>query len=227
VEEMVAAMFWPFGKSRPSFKVEMVHLPVYGPADGIPFPHFGIKLSEDETLEEFATAMEQEAREIIGDISDKEFLMRRSIAGTMPQLNRVFEELGIHHEEHKVPAKVLKSIEDKARKAAAKNNTTAVESKKRIGTSMAKVVSKKQKIGAFSAGASTDAAEEVTESVHGGSASTAIGMEGDHSIASANLGGDDFVQATLGGMATSTVAERSVVAPMPGVLGDDSSSSKG
>jgi hypothetical protein len=61
VEEMVAAKFWPLGKSRPSFKVEMVHLPIYGLADGIPFPHFGIKLSKDETLEEFDTIVEQEA----------------------------------------------------------------------------------------------------------------------------------------------------------------------
>ena len=41
VEEMLAAKFWPLGKSRPSFKVEMVHLPVYGPADGVPFPFLG------------------------------------------------------------------------------------------------------------------------------------------------------------------------------------------
>jgi hypothetical protein len=37
----------------------------------------------------------------------------------------VFEELGIHHEEHKVLVKVLKSIQDKAKKAAMKNNTMA------------------------------------------------------------------------------------------------------
>ena len=60
MEEMVAAKFWRLGKSRPSFKVEMVHLPVYGLADGFPFPHFGIKLSEGETLEEFAAIVEQE-----------------------------------------------------------------------------------------------------------------------------------------------------------------------
>ena len=35
--------------------------------------------------------------------------------GTMPRLNWVFEELDIHHEEHKVPSKVLKSIEEKGK----------------------------------------------------------------------------------------------------------------
>ena len=91
--------------------------------------------------------MEQEVREIVGDISNKEFLARRSIARTMPWLNRVFEELGIHHEEHKVPARVLRSIEDKAKKTVAKNNTAVAESKKRRGTGTAKAISKKQKIG--------------------------------------------------------------------------------
>ena len=66
----------------------------------------------------------------------------------MPWLNRVFEELGIHHEEHKVPAKVLKSIKDKAKKAIVKNNTIVAESKKRRGTGAAKAISKKRKIGA-------------------------------------------------------------------------------
>ena len=35
VEEMVAARFWPPGKSRPSFNVEMVNLPIYGEAGGV------------------------------------------------------------------------------------------------------------------------------------------------------------------------------------------------
>ena len=53
----------------------------------VPFPRFGIELSEDETLEDFVAAVEQEARGIIGDISDKEFLAQRAIAGMMPRLN--------------------------------------------------------------------------------------------------------------------------------------------
>ena len=35
VEEMVAAWFWPLGKSRTSFNVEMVNLPIYGEAGGV------------------------------------------------------------------------------------------------------------------------------------------------------------------------------------------------
>ena len=44
------------------------------------------------------------AREILGEMSDKEYLVRWAIIGMMPRLNRVFKEFGIHHEEHDVPA---------------------------------------------------------------------------------------------------------------------------
>ena len=74
VEEMVASKFWPLGKSWPSFIIEMVKVPIYDEAARVPFPHFGIGRAEDETPEEFAAIVEQEAREIVGDITDKEFL---------------------------------------------------------------------------------------------------------------------------------------------------------
>jgi hypothetical protein len=38
VKEMVASNCWLLGKSRPSFKIEMVNIPVYGPTEGVPFP---------------------------------------------------------------------------------------------------------------------------------------------------------------------------------------------
>lgn len=38
VEEMVAANFWPLGRRNDSFQIEMVQVPVFGPAEGIPFP---------------------------------------------------------------------------------------------------------------------------------------------------------------------------------------------
>jgi hypothetical protein len=133
VEEMVASNCWLLGKLRPSFKIEMVNIPIYGPVKGVPFPWFGIELTEGESPNDFVSSVEEGAWEIVGDISDKEFLARRAIGGMMPCLNCVFEELGIHHEEHKVPAKVLKSIEDKVKKAAAKNTTAMAESEKRKG----------------------------------------------------------------------------------------------
>lgn len=38
IEEMVVSNCWPLGKGQPSFTIEMVHVPVYGPIEGLPFP---------------------------------------------------------------------------------------------------------------------------------------------------------------------------------------------
>jgi hypothetical protein len=52
-----------------------VKVPVYGPAEGIPFPRFEIELKAGEDKTEFAAMVEQGAREIVGEITDKEYLM--------------------------------------------------------------------------------------------------------------------------------------------------------
>ena len=122
----------------------------------------------------------------------------------MPCLNQVFEELGIHHEEHNIPLKVLKSIKEKAKKAATNNATMVVKSKKRKGASGSKTINKKQKIIPASATASAIASaaasakfdEEVVENATRGSASS-IRVEGEHSAASLDLGGDDFIEDAL------------------------------
>jgi hypothetical protein len=76
--------------------------------------------------------IEEAARVIAGKISDKEYLAQKSSTGTMSWLNRVFEELGIHHEEYVVPPEVILFIEEK-KKVTAKNVTAVAESKKRKG----------------------------------------------------------------------------------------------
>jgi hypothetical protein len=85
-------------------------------------------------------------------MSDKEYLARKSATSTMPWLNRVPKELGIHHEEYVVPPEVFASIEEKKKKAAAKNATAAGESRKRKGQVGPKAVAKKLKtVGTFAA----------------------------------------------------------------------------
>jgi hypothetical protein len=37
VEETVACNFWPLGKRNEEFTIEMVHVPVFCPAEGLPF----------------------------------------------------------------------------------------------------------------------------------------------------------------------------------------------
>ena len=41
VEEIMASNYWPLSKDNPSFQLEMVPVPVFGPEVGIPFPRFG------------------------------------------------------------------------------------------------------------------------------------------------------------------------------------------
>jgi tRNA C32,U32 (ribose-2'-O)-methylase TrmJ len=121
----------------------MVQVPVFGLPEGVPFPRFGRVLLADQDRDALVAGVEEVTRAIVGAMSDKEYLTRRSESGTMPRLNRVFEELGIHHEEHVVPPKVLASIEKKKQKAAAKIATVATESKKRKGQAGSKALSKK------------------------------------------------------------------------------------
>lgn len=69
--------------------------------------------------------------------------------------------------------------------------------------------------------------DEVAESASGGSAIATTSMEHNRSTAFTDLGGDDFIETALQGMGVDSIAEPSAVAPMPSVLGDESSNSKG
>ena len=102
------------------------------------------------TEDSFVSEVEEAAIGLVGKISDHEDTSQRAVAGTMPLLNRVFEEVGIVYRECEVPAEVLASIEKKKKKAFAKNVTTEAESKKRKGAVVARApVKKKKKSGAL------------------------------------------------------------------------------
>ena len=70
--------------------------------------------------------------------------------------------------------------------------------------------------------ASANDEEEVIENVGGGSSSVATGTGGERSAASLDLGGNDLVDTALQGMGGGLTTEPSIVALMPGVLGDKS-----
>lgn len=156
----------------------------------------------------------------------------------MPWLNRVLEELGIHHEEHTVPPKLLKSIEEMAKRTTAKNVTAAVESKKRKGADVSKAIGKRQKTGpsvvaistaasaTSSVEASADTYEGVAENV--GRGPTLVGADTEwRFFASRDLGRDQMEGGTLCEVGDMSRPEPSAAVPMPGVLGDDLSSSEG
>jgi hypothetical protein len=142
VEEMVAADYWPLGRRTDEFTIEMVQVPVFGPPEGLPFPRFGAGLPEDETKESFLDRVEVSARRIVGKISEKEYLQRKSALGTMPRFNRVFEELGIEYEDYAVPPEVLLGLEKKKDSSKA---VVAAEAKKRKGCGAVKQLAKKRK----------------------------------------------------------------------------------
>jgi hypothetical protein len=143
---------------------------VFGLAEGLPFPRFDRALPPDQDKDAFVLEIEEAARQIIGKMSDKEYLAQRSVSGMMPRLNRVLEEFGIHHEEYVVPPDVLATIEEKKMKATAKNATTAVESKKRKGMAGPKVLAKRMKTSAAVATPTVSAVSsaQASTSVEGG-----------------------------------------------------------
>lgn len=118
-------------------------LPIFGQAKGLPFPRFDLVLKEGESKEAFVEEVEEGERQIVGKISDKEYLTRKVAGGMMPWLNHVLEELGIRHDEHVVPPEVLTSNEGKKNK---KKAMAAAESRKRRGGGTPKVAAKRVKI---------------------------------------------------------------------------------
>jgi len=133
------------GKNNLAFRLEQVKVPVFGPEAGILFPRFGRSLGEGVTEDGFVSEVEEAAIGLVGKIFEREYMSRRAVAGTMPRLNRVFEEVGIIYRKREVPAEVLASIEKKKKKAFAKNVTAEAESKKRKGVVVARVPAKKKK----------------------------------------------------------------------------------
>ena len=146
----MASNYWPLSKDNPPFQLEMVSVPVFGPEGGIPFPHFGRSLGEGVTEDSLVSEVEEAAIGLVGKISEREYTSRRAVSGTMPRLNRVFEELGIIYREREVPAEVLASIDKKKKRISTKNVTAESESKKRRNVAVARAPpKKKKKVGAL------------------------------------------------------------------------------
>jgi len=144
VEEIMASNYWPLGKNNLAFRLEQVKVLVFRPEARIPFPHFGRSLGEGVMEDGFVSEVEEAAIGLVGKISEHEYTSRRAVVGTMPQLNRVFEEVGIVYREREVPTEVLASIEKK-KKAFTKNVTAEAESKKRKGAAVTQALAKKKK----------------------------------------------------------------------------------
>jgi hypothetical protein len=144
VEEIMASNYWPLGRDNPAFRLEKVKVPIFGPKAGISFPRFGRSLGEGVTEDSFVADVEEATVGLVSKIFEREYTSQRAVAGTMPWLNRIFEELGIVYREREVPVEVLASI-DKKKKSSAKNITAEAESKKRKGAALVRAPTKKKK----------------------------------------------------------------------------------
>jgi len=204
VEEMVTADYWPLGRRTDEFTIEMVQVPVFGPPKGLPFPRFGAGLPEDETKESFLDRVEVSARRIVGKISEKEYLQRKSVLGTMPRFNRVFEELGIEYEDYVIPPDILLGLEKKKDSSKA---VAAAEAKKRKGGGAVKQLAKKRKV------------EVVLETPVESSSARSSAAES-NSVASAPA---EAVAAGGGPEVQASRAVSSVRAPFASLLGEESS----
>jgi hypothetical protein len=138
----------------------------------------------------------------------------------MPWLNRVLEELGIHHEEYEIPPEVLASLEEK-KKNAAKNTTAAAKSKKRKGQMGPKALAKKLKVGSTS---TAPRASPTSSSVQASASAREGSMEdtsGDHAASTTEEVLETLADGGDGGV---DAREASVADPFPNVFGGDSGS---
>jgi hypothetical protein len=74
VEEMVAANYWPLGKRNDPFKIEMVHVSVFGAPEGVPFPWFGKEMGDVDDVSALIAGVEEVAESIVGPMTRKEYL---------------------------------------------------------------------------------------------------------------------------------------------------------
>ena len=77
--EMVAANYWPIGRNRPAMTIEMVSLPIFGEGVGVLFLHFGFDKKEGRAAEKLVKSTEVGAREMLDEMSDREYLACRAI----------------------------------------------------------------------------------------------------------------------------------------------------
>jgi hypothetical protein len=57
---------------------------VFDPSEGVSFPRFGQVIPADQDRDAFVAGVEEVTWAIVGAMSDKEYLTRRSESGTMP-----------------------------------------------------------------------------------------------------------------------------------------------
>lgn len=182
------------------------------------------------------------AQEILGEITEREYVARRAEAGNMPRLNRVLEEMGVKYGDHPMPEKVLTSVHEKEAAAAevagveAAGDAPKATGRKRLGGSSAtgSGCGKRTHSAARTAEATEHAEEtgnDVAFATPSGSAvasSAALGRGSGGGVAEAASKGTEVAHPSE--VAPTGVEEAGVVAsvaPLPSLFSADSADSVG
>jgi hypothetical protein len=92
IEEFVAAEVWPlFEGWKPS---EIVSVDVDWASQTVPFPRFGLRLKDGQSLEDFILEVVEKVSEMVGESTLNEYKAYKSLVRHKRRVNRVFSELG-------------------------------------------------------------------------------------------------------------------------------------
>jgi hypothetical protein len=88
IEEFVAANIWPI--SYGWAPTEILFFDVNWVAQDVPFPRFGIQLSEDQNTDDFMDEIEKKVNAMIGESTMNEYKAFKNLVKHKKRINRVF-----------------------------------------------------------------------------------------------------------------------------------------
>jgi hypothetical protein len=91
VEEFVAARIWPI--SHGWSPIEIVHYNVNWASKEVPFPKFGIKLRDGQSVDDFMLDVEKRVTLMIGEYTMNEYKAYKALVKHKRKVNRVFSEV--------------------------------------------------------------------------------------------------------------------------------------
>jgi hypothetical protein len=91
IEEFVAARVWPISSGWSP--TEIVYFNINWAAQEVPFPKFGIKLRENQSIDAFMVEIEKRVNVMIGEYTMNEYKAYKALVKHKKRINRVFSEV--------------------------------------------------------------------------------------------------------------------------------------
>jgi hypothetical protein len=93
IEEFVAAHIWPLSHGwNPS---EIIHLEVDWASQKVPFPRFGLRLEDGQSLNDFILKVEEKVTEMVSEYTLNEYKALKYVVKHKRRVDSVFLELGV------------------------------------------------------------------------------------------------------------------------------------